>query len=194
VSGSARAEPIRLAVPLGVDALLAVASSSHGPEAHFHLPKRGVGDDHHDHLRDIAAANDFLRARHEFVAPAARLTARDLAALRAIREATQALARGREDAYRRAVTRLLRASRFAIGPDGTLHAAADGWPGLAGDLLLPLVALRRSGGRLKVCANPRCLWLFFDRSRNRSRAWCDPAVCGNRVNVRRFRMRRARAR
>ena len=35
--------------------------------------------------------------------------------------------------------------------------------------------------RLKIC--PNCEWLFLDRSRNRSRAWCDMAVCGNRVKA-----------
>ncbi len=35
--------------------------------------------------------------------------------------------------------------------------------------------------RLKICQN--CNWLFLDRSRNRSRAWCDMAICGNRVKA-----------
>lgn len=37
--------------------------------------------------------------------------------------------------------------------------------------------------RLKIC--PNCSWLFIDRSRNRSRTWCDMAVCGNRTKARR---------
>lgn len=36
--------------------------------------------------------------------------------------------------------------------------------------------------RLKIC--PNCEWLFIDRSRNRSRTWCDMAVCGNRAKAR----------
>jgi len=35
--------------------------------------------------------------------------------------------------------------------------------------------------RLKIC--PNCQWLFLDRSRNRSRTWCDMTVCGNRVKA-----------
>ncbi len=35
--------------------------------------------------------------------------------------------------------------------------------------------------RLKLCGN--CGWLFIDRSKNRSRTWCDMAVCGNRVKA-----------
>lgn len=32
--------------------------------------------------------------------------------------------------------------------------------------------------RLKICGH--CGWLFLDRSKNRSRTWCDMSVCGNR--------------
>ena len=37
--------------------------------------------------------------------------------------------------------------------------------------------------RLKICGN--CGWLFLDRSKNRSRIWCDMAVCGNRIKANR---------
>ncbi|MDB5525586.1 MAG: zinc finger protein [Rhizobium sp.] len=36
--------------------------------------------------------------------------------------------------------------------------------------------------RLKIC--PNCEWLFVDRSKNRSRNWCDMTVCGNRAKAR----------
>ena len=39
--------------------------------------------------------------------------------------------------------------------------------------------------RVKECAGPDCTWLFIDQSRNRSRRWCDMAVCGNRSKARR---------
>jgi len=42
--------------------------------------------------------------------------------------------------------------------------------------------------RLKIC--PNCGWLFLDRSKNRSRAWCDMAVCGNRAKASRHYHRR----
>lgn len=35
--------------------------------------------------------------------------------------------------------------------------------------------------RLKICGH--CGWLFLDKSKNRSRNWCDMAVCGNRVKA-----------
>jgi predicted RNA-binding Zn ribbon-like protein len=42
--------------------------------------------------------------------------------------------------------------------------------------------------RVKEC--PECRWLFFDRSKNNSRRWCDMATCGNRIKLRRHRGRR----
>jgi predicted RNA-binding Zn ribbon-like protein len=50
------------------------------------------------------------------------------------------------------------------------------------------LAVQPDGERLKIC--PNCHWLFFDRSRNRSRNWCDMAVCGNRAKASRHYMRR----
>ena len=41
--------------------------------------------------------------------------------------------------------------------------------------------------RVKECADDRgCGWLFLDRSRNRSRRWCDMKDCGNRAKAQRF--------
>ncbi|MDK4732798.1 CGNR zinc finger domain-containing protein [Rhizobium sp. CNPSo 3490] len=37
--------------------------------------------------------------------------------------------------------------------------------------------------RMKICGN--CGWLFIDRSKNKSRAWCDMAICGNRAKANR---------
>jgi predicted RNA-binding Zn ribbon-like protein len=38
---------------------------------------------------------------------------------------------------------------------------------------------------LRRCAAERCGWLFLDRSRNRSRRWCDMKACGNSEKARR---------
>lgn len=38
---------------------------------------------------------------------------------------------------------------------------------------------------VRICEAPTCAWLFLDRSRNRSRRWCDMKVCGNRQKARR---------
>ncbi|MDE3154303.1 MAG: ABATE domain-containing protein [Acidobacteriota bacterium] len=43
--------------------------------------------------------------------------------------------------------------------------------------------------RVRECEVATCGWLFVDRSRNRSRRWCDMAVCGNRAKARRYQAR-----
>jgi predicted RNA-binding Zn ribbon-like protein len=50
----------------------------------------------------------------------------------------------------------------------------------AADLLVQ--APRR---RIRQCANPQCLWLFIDASKNGTRRWCDMTACGNRAKARR---------
>lgn len=43
--------------------------------------------------------------------------------------------------------------------------------------------------RIKICQNKDCGWVFYDRSKNRSRKWCEQATCANLMKVRRFRQR-----
>ena len=49
--------------------------------------------------------------------------------------------------------------------------------------------------RIKLCDNPDCRWVFYDRSRSRTRRWCEGASgCGNLLKVRRFRKRQKKKR
>jgi predicted RNA-binding Zn ribbon-like protein len=80
--------------------------------------------------------------------------------------------------------------RFA-GAEPVLDAAADD---VRAGLTRVLAASARAQGdgtwpRLKVCAADECRRAFYDTSKNRSRAWCDMQVCGNREKTRRFRER-----
>jgi predicted RNA-binding Zn ribbon-like protein len=43
--------------------------------------------------------------------------------------------------------------------------------------------------RVKACANADCRWLFYDRSRSRTRRWCAMKACGNIVKARAYRKR-----
>jgi predicted RNA-binding Zn ribbon-like protein len=43
--------------------------------------------------------------------------------------------------------------------------------------------------RIKTCRARDCGWKFVDQSRNRSRRWCDMAVCGNLAKTRQYRAR-----
>jgi predicted RNA-binding Zn ribbon-like protein len=50
---------------------------------------------------------------------------------------------------------------------------------------------RGEPARIKICDNRDCLWVFYDRSKNRSRLWCEGNTgCGNLMKVRRFRAKR----
>lgn len=65
-------------------------------------------------------------------------------------------------------------SRVARVLEAAAAAMADGsWP------------------RLKACRADDCQWAFVDTARNRSRQWCDMAICGNRAKAQRFRARHA---
>jgi predicted RNA-binding Zn ribbon-like protein len=82
-------------------------------------------------------------------------------------------------------------SRLVYDKDGV------GWslPSDADELERPLWDIARSAAdlltsedhdRIKECASTTCEWVFLDRSRNRSRRWCDMSDCGNRAKARRF--------
>jgi predicted RNA-binding Zn ribbon-like protein len=76
-----------------------------------------------------------------------------------------------------------------------LEPARDGVDGALGRLLAVVAKAACDGSweRLKACAAEDCQWAFYDQSRNRSRVWCDMAVCGNRTKVRAYRERHGAA-
>ena len=63
---------------------------------------------------------------------------------------------------------------------------------VAGAVLAAAIRLTVLGqwSRVKICPAGDCRWAFYDRSRNRSRAWCSMQVCGNREKARSWRGRR----
>ena len=78
---------------------------------------------------------------------------------------------------------------YRLGADGSIRSAATGWDAIVDDLLAAALALAEERERLRRCGNPRCRWLFVDRSRQGNRIWCEAAVCGNRMRVGRHRRR-----
>jgi predicted RNA-binding Zn ribbon-like protein len=60
----------------------------------------------------------------------------------------------------------------------------------AADLLTSPSLLKQ----VRQCGSRTCGWLFVDSSKNHSRRWCVMSDCGNAAKVRRFRMKRRRAR
>jgi predicted RNA-binding Zn ribbon-like protein len=131
-----------------------------------------------------------------------RATDADAAAARALREALRELLRGHNgfevdhDAASETLDDVARRAgldvRFA---DGAVHFVPRK-KGAAGGLGLLLAAVGEamadgSWQRLKACKSDTCRWAFIDHARNRSRQWCDMAVCGNREKARTFRKKSA---
>jgi len=79
-----------------------------------------------------------------------------------------------------------------------LHYSPTGSPvaaRLEAESAMALAWVVAGGGfeRLRVCDGGDCWDVFVDESRNRSRRYCSPAVCGNRAAVAAFRARRRAA-
>jgi predicted RNA-binding Zn ribbon-like protein len=94
-----------------------------------------------------------------------------------------------DEAAERAGLRL----RFDDSGEARLAPGARGVDGAHGRLLAIVAEAMRDGtwGRLKACRSDDCRWVFYDASKNHSRAWCSMALCGNRAKARSFRERRA---
>ena len=82
--------------------------------------------------------------------------------------------------------------RFDKTGSGTLEPEADGVDGALGRLLAIAHRSVADGTwtRLKACRDESCEWAFYDHTKNRSGAWCNMAVCGNRAKARAYRERR----
>ncbi len=151
-------------------------------------------------LGDLGALRDFVRD-HD-ISDIARLTRADLDAVHRLRTSLHAVFLERRDAravtlvnalvaHARTTPRLtdhgewpLHIHYFAPGARLAEHLAAD--CGMA--LAFVLAAGERD--RLRRCEAPACRRVLVDLSRNRSRRYCDPRTCGNRLHVAAYRTRR----
>jgi predicted RNA-binding Zn ribbon-like protein len=93
------------------------------------------------------------------------------------------------DAAERAGLRLC----FGCADDRPVHVETGGVRGAVGALLGAAFLAELDGRweRFRVCGDPGCASVFYDRSKNRSGKWCSMASCGNRAKVRAFRERHA---
>lgn len=119
----------------------------------------------------------------------------DLRQLVALREAIREVAASRETQAEAAAIAAL--DLIAAAHPVTVRLSAGLLPFAPGDgfveRVLGIVAAATIDGtweRLKACPNDRCRWLFYDHSRNHSRAWCSMDVCGARSKMRTYRARR----
>ena len=86
----------------------------------------------------------------------------------------------------------------SFGSEGRarIEPLAPSVDGALGKLLAIVVDAMADGtwDRLKVCRSDDCAWAFYDRSKNRSGAWCDITDCGNIAKARTFRARHSHQR
>jgi predicted RNA-binding Zn ribbon-like protein len=133
------------------------------------------------------------------VAPADRISDADAARLRELREAMRALALANHGGpSAAAATHVIRsvagtaALSVAIDDAGrtALQPARRGVDGAVATLLGILHEAQLTGqwSRMKGCR--QCGYAFFDRSKNRSAAWCAMSICGNRTKNRAYYRRR----
>lgn len=170
-------------------------------------PGHGRTDDQHqtdEHLgRPADAAMWFLE--HELVHPDAgiRIDDVELARIRrvrsALREVIDSVVEGRKpeaDAVHlvNAVLESRRPTRLDF--DGTAlrighrhtQTPVDDALALIAEAIVEELATGRPE-RLRVCANDRCRWAFFDSSPTGRRRWCDMRSCGNQAKAARYRAR-----
>jgi len=193
---------------------LSPAEHSHGIDLESALdflntlhPGHGRTDEQHqrdEHLTSPAdAAMWFLE--HELVHPDAgiRIGEDELARIRrvrsALREVVDSVVQGRApepDAVYlvNATLEARRPTRLEL--DGTAlrigHRHADTPVDDALALIAEAIIEELATGRperLRVCANDRCRWAFFDSSPTGRRRWCDMRSCGNQAKAARYRAR-----
>ena len=151
-----------------------------------------------DKIGDPASLASWL-AEHRLVPTQPTLTEEDLGRARSLREALRALllanagfplAPEAAEAFDDAVG----SARFRVRADEAgrlelLPTDAGGLEHAVGGLASIVLAAQQGGTwpRLKACAE--CHWALYDRTKNRSAAWCG-SQCGARVRARRHRRRR----
>lgn len=147
---------------------------------------------------DLASA-DGLSAwagERDLMPGGAWVSPQDAAAARELREALRAVVatRGVDTAELDATTGRVPLVALAA-EDGRLGlvSARGGADDVQAAVLEAVLRSQADGSwpRLKVCRNPDCRWAFADRSKNRSRAWCEMQTCGSRSKMRAYRARRA---
>ena len=156
-----------------------------------------------DRIGTPERAQAWLRQKG-LVAPGDRISGADAARLRELREAIRALAIANqggqpEAAARDIIRRVSGTPELSVAIDDTgrtvLEPTRRGVDGAVATLLGILHESQLTGhwSRLKGCR--QCGYAFFDRSKNRSAAWCAMSICGNRTKNRAYyRRRRSSAR
>lgn len=152
-----------------------------------------------DDLRDTSGLRGWLHD-HDLISSGDKVTAQDLRAALELRTAVRSLAHANhgEPTPAEALHTLDRVAaaadlqaRFRPGGIPVLEPHARGPAGALGRLVAIAFSSMSEGSwpRLKICRADTCAVVFYDYSKNQSRAWCSMKICGNRTKVRNFRRR-----
>jgi predicted RNA-binding Zn ribbon-like protein len=159
-----------------------------------HSPRSGRDD-----LTDEAALAHFLEERLDGYPPGP--SPADLRATKEVRERLRGVFSARDEAEAAAILNSLLAESGALpqltehdGGPWHLHFSPPEMPlasRLAAETAMGLAVLVAESGceRLHVCDADDCFDVFVDESRNKSRRFCSPYVCGNRASVAAYRGR-----
>src|SRR5262245_7336661 len=144
-----------------------------------------------DRIGTAAKAQAWLKEKG-LIGPGERISSADAARLRELREALRALIVGANPAAAAIVNAHAATLRVVVSETGTatLEPVDRGADGAIGTLLAILHEAQLGGdwSRMKACR--QCEYAFFDRSKNRSAAWCSMSICGNRTKNRAYYRRR----
>ena len=151
-----------------------------------------------DRIGTPKRAQAWLRQKRLVVA-GDRISDVDAARLRELREAMRALAIANQGGQSGAaaadvIRRVSAAAQLSVVIDDTgrtaIEPAGRGIDGAVATLLGILHEAQLTGhwSRMKGCR--QCGYAFFDRSKNRSAAWCAMSICGNRTKNRAYYRRR----
>jgi predicted RNA-binding Zn ribbon-like protein len=154
-----------------------------------------------DRIGTPARARAWLRQKR-LVAAGDRISEADVVRLRELREAIRALAIANQGGHPgAAATEVIRraagTAQLSVVVDESgrtaLEPARRGVDGAVATLLSILHEAQLTGqwSRMKGCR--QCGYAFFDRSKNRSAAWCAMSICGNRRKNRAYYRRRTAA-
>ena len=147
-----------------------------------------------DRIGTAAKAQAWLKEKG-LIRPGDRISAADARRLRELREALRALivAGGSPNAAAASVVRAGPAQLLVTIDDaGTtmLTPVGRGADGAIASLLGILHEAQLTGDWTRMKACRQCEYAFFDRSKNRSAAWCSMSICGNRTKNRAYYRRR----
>jgi predicted RNA-binding Zn ribbon-like protein len=154
----------------------------------------------HDAFRDPPSLATWLSERGLLPDHQRPVTHRDLGEAIAVREALRGLLAANNGIGQADLAGLNARSeelplRVVFGEDGgaTLGAKGAGVQAALSELIGVVFTAMTDGtwSRLKVCREDSCRWAYYDRSKNRSGAWCSMEVCGNRAKARAYRARGA---